>query len=91
MFPSFDVFCQVMDQTTSDFECLVVHNNSKSNKLEDQVFWYKASKHEPFKLGAQAYWDLCEDSDSESADGDPEEEKMMRASNRGPVVSVIKS
>ena len=41
MFPSFEVFCQVMDQCTENYECLVIHNNAKSNKLEDQVYWYK--------------------------------------------------
>jgi hypothetical protein len=46
MFPSFEVFCQVMDQsTTNDFECLVFSQNAKSSKLEDQVFWYKAEDH----------------------------------------------
>ena len=39
---TFEMFCQVMDQCTENFECLVVNNNAKSNKLEDQVFWYKA-------------------------------------------------
>ena len=57
MFPTFEMFCQVMDQCTEDFECLVINNNAKSNKLEDQVFWYKASEHGDFKLGAQEYWD----------------------------------
>ena len=38
MFPTFESFCQVMDQCTENFECLVVNNNSKSNKLYDQVF-----------------------------------------------------
>ena len=32
----------------------------QSNKLEDQVFWYKASEHDDFKLGAQEYWDYAE-------------------------------
>ena len=32
-----------MDQCTENYECLVVCNNAKSNKLEDQIFWYKAS------------------------------------------------
>jgi hypothetical protein len=57
MFPSFDIFCQVMDQCTEDYECIVVHNNAKSNKLEDQVFWYKASEHEEFRVGAAEYWE----------------------------------
>ncbi len=55
MFPTFEMFCQVMDQCTENFECLVVNNNAKSNKLEDQVFWYKADPHDDFKLGAQEY------------------------------------
>ena len=60
MFPSFEMFCQVMDQCTENYECLVINNNAKSNKLEDQVFWYKAAEHDDFKLGAQEYWDYAE-------------------------------
>ena len=60
MFPSFEMFCQVMDQCTENFECLVINNNAQSNKLEDQVFWYKAPEHDDFKLGAQEYWDYAE-------------------------------
>jgi len=56
MFPSFDIFNQVMDQCTENFECLVINNNSKSNKLEDQVFWYKASPHDDFKIGHPSIW-----------------------------------
>jgi len=59
MFPTFEMFCQVMDQCTENFECIVINNNAKSNKLEDQVFWYKASEHDDFKLGAQEYWDYA--------------------------------
>jgi len=56
MFPSFDIFCTVMDQCTEDYECLVIHNNAKSNKLTDQVFWYKANDHPFFRIGADSYW-----------------------------------
>jgi len=59
MFPTFEMFCQVMDQCTENFECLVINNNAKSNKLEDQVFWYKAADHDDFTLGAQEYWDYA--------------------------------
>ena len=34
MFPTFDIFCQVMDQCTEDYNCLVINNNAKSNKVE---------------------------------------------------------
>jgi hypothetical protein len=58
MFPTFESFCAVMDQTTENYECLVLNNNSKSNKLTDQVFWYKAESHPDFKLGSKEYWEL---------------------------------
>ena len=56
MFPNFDMFCQVMDQCTENFECLVINNNAQSNKLTDQVFWYKADKRPDFKIGSPEYW-----------------------------------
>ena len=56
MFPTFDAFSQVMDQCTQNYECLVVNNNTQSNKLEDMVYWYKAENHQPFKMGAPEFW-----------------------------------
>jgi len=56
MFPTFEIFCQVMDQCTSNFECLVIDNTTKSNKIEDMVFWYRADDHPAFKLGAPEFW-----------------------------------
>jgi hypothetical protein len=58
MFPTFESFCQVMDQCTENYECLVINNNSKSNKLHDQVFWYKADSHGDFRLGSKEFWEL---------------------------------
>lgn len=72
MFPTFEVFCQVMDQCTENYECLVIHNNSKSNKLEDQVFWYKAEKHEPFTIGHPSFWKYH----VENFDGDNEDDEL---------------
>ena len=60
MFPTFEAFCSVMDQTTNNFECLVIDNTSKSNKLEDICFWYKADSHEPFRLCSDAAWKFSE-------------------------------
>jgi len=56
MFPSFEMFCQFMDQCTENYECLVICNSSNSNKLEDQVFWYKASDHPQFHMCADSLW-----------------------------------
>ena len=56
MFPTFQMFCQFMDQCTENYECLVVCNGIQSNRLEDQVFWYKAREHPPFKLCDESLW-----------------------------------
>ena len=45
-----------MDQCTENYECLVINNNAKSNKLEDQVFWYKADMHKDFTVGSSSFW-----------------------------------
>jgi len=58
MFPDFKTFCSVMDQCTENYECLVINNSVKSNKIEDLVFWYKADSHENFKLGAPIFWNM---------------------------------
>jgi hypothetical protein len=39
-----------MDSCTEDFGCIVIHNGSKSNKLEDNVYWYKADNHSDFRV-----------------------------------------
>jgi hypothetical protein len=62
MFPNFEMFCQVMDQCTENYECLVIHNNAKSNKLTDQVFWYKAEPRDNVRLGSQQFWDFDRES-----------------------------
>jgi hypothetical protein len=56
MFPTFEMFCTFMDQCTENFECLVICNNVNSNKLEDQVFWYKAAEHPPFRMCDSSLW-----------------------------------
>jgi hypothetical protein len=76
MFPTFEVFNSVMDQCTENFECLVIHNNAKSNKLEDQVFWYKADAHENFTVGSREFWQMHNQKVAED-DSDEEGEEMF--------------
>lgn len=90
MFPTFESFCQVMDQCTENYECLVINNNAKSNKLQDQIFWYKAQQHGPFKLGSKEFWEISKNlgSDDESEQSyDPNAAK----SGKGPKINVKKS
>ena len=87
MFPTFESFCQVMDQCTENYECLVISNNAKSNKLEDQIFWYKATGHNDFKLGSKEFWDISKDLGSDDEDETFDSTKQ----GKGPRINVKKS
>jgi hypothetical protein len=71
MLPTYEAFCSVLDNTTENYECLVIDNTTKSNKLEDQIFWFKAEERPNFKLGASQFW-LGNDADSSDSDSDEE-------------------
>lgn len=89
MFPTFEAFEQVLDSTTENFECLVVDNNCKSNKLLDSIYWYKAEPHGPFRLGSKEFWELSKDigSDDEDEEYDPSASKAKK----GPRLNVKKA
>jgi hypothetical protein len=91
MFPSFEIFCQVMDACTEDYHCLVINNNAKSNKLEDQVFWYKADSHPEFKIGASEFWKHHNSNYNDGFDTDEEGGDFAAPRKKGPVVDVIKT
>jgi len=90
MFPTLESFCQVMDQCTENYECLVINNNAKSNKLQDQVFWYKADAHNDFRLGSKEFWELSKqlNDDDEDEQYDPNNVKKR---GQGPKIAVKKS
>jgi hypothetical protein len=50
------MFCKVMDQCTENYECLVLDNTVKSNKISDCVFWYKATIRKNFRVGGPSLW-----------------------------------
>lgn len=65
MFKTFDMFCQVMDQCTENYECLVIDISSKSNRLEDQVFWYKAQDVPDYQLCDEHFWQQSQAAEQE--------------------------
>lgn len=89
LFPTFASFEQVMDQCTENYECLVIDNNVKSNKLEDAIFWYKAEARAEFRLGSREYWDLSKDLESDEEEGIGFE-AAMAGSKKGVSVTVKK-
>ena len=60
MFPNQQVFNSVLDQVTEGWGVLVIHNSSTSNKIEDQVFWYRGDLHEgeEWRVCLDQFWDM---------------------------------
>lgn len=94
MFPSFEIFCQVMDQCTENFECLVIDNTTKSNKIEDMVYWYKADDHPHFKIGAPSFWEYHSNNVGYSGginNNEPDLAEVAKQKKKGPIISVKKN
>jgi hypothetical protein len=90
MFPTFEMFCQFMDMCTENYECLVICNGVQSNKLEDQVFWYKASEHPPFRMCDDSAWADNKPFTSSMLGGQEFSPEAMRKKNAGPWINVKK-
>lgn len=56
IFPTFNMFCDALDDLTQNYHCMVIKNRVLSNRIEDVVFWYKARIHKPFRIGTQEWW-----------------------------------
>ena len=89
MFQNFEIFCQVMDQCTENYECLVIDNTTKSNKLEDNVFWYKALTHEPFKICNQQFWEMSKNMNENDENEENYDPSCFR--KKKPVINVKKT
>lgn len=48
---TFKEFCDILDQCTQDYGCLVIKLGSK------QFFWYKAEKRDNFRVGSSKLWE----------------------------------
>ena len=92
IFPTFDSFNEVMNQCTENYECLVLDNTSKSNKIEDVVFWYKAKIGRKFRMGSPALWDHHKRNYNPKHDSaQPAEQKDLKKKSKTPVVTVVKT
>lgn len=59
--PDFSTFCQLMDQLTGEYQCLVISNMGSTNNLEECVFFYKADRVDNLTFGCNEYWNFHED------------------------------
>lgn len=93
MFPTLESFSSIMDQTTENYECLVINNNAKSNKLTDQIFWYKAMQNvPPFKIGSKEFWEMSKsiEDDDDVETYDPSKVKKKNSSQQITVNKVLR-
>ncbi len=56
IFPHKETFREVMNSCTEGFDCMVLDNTSRSNKISDCVFWYRAKPDRKFKIGNKNLW-----------------------------------
>jgi hypothetical protein len=56
VFPTRELFERTMDGCTEDYNSLIIDNTTHSNRLEDQVFFYKAEPHDDFKMFSDVIW-----------------------------------
>ena len=79
VFPTFHSFNKIMMDCTEDFGCLVMNNRSRSCKIKDSVYYYKAKDRGAYKFGSRAYWlhhfmHYREEDDEEELTPDPFEQ-----------------
>ena len=46
-----------MNSCTEGYDCLVLDNTSRSNKITDCVYWYRAKPDRKFKIGSKQLWE----------------------------------
>lgn len=94
IFPTFEIFCTCMDALTDGFGCIVIDNTSRSNKLEDNVFWYMAEDHPDFTVGSKEFWMIHNQNVADECDDEQEEElfdvNAFRKKKTGPMINVKK-
>ena len=66
-----------------------VSQKQELDQLRDQIFWYKADSHPPFKLGSKEFWEYSKELDSD--DDAPYDPNNSRKRNAGPTISVKKA
>lgn len=58
---SYSNFCDLMDQLTGDFTCLIFKKRSQSNELDECIFWYRTVVLKPWKFGCKEYRSWAKD------------------------------
>lgn len=54
--PTFAAFDAIMRYFTQNNGCIVLDNTCLSDNISDCIYWYKAKKRPPYKVGSKGYW-----------------------------------
>jgi hypothetical protein len=61
VFNTYEDFAATLDRCTQNFEALVLDNTQSSTKIEDCIFWHKATLELPsFKIGKKIFFTLSD-------------------------------
>ena len=82
MFPNYQMFEDVFSALTTDYSCMVIDNTVTSNKLEDQIFWFKADIRENFRVGSKEFWMAQEQYGANEQDDDEDDQFDLEEFNK---------
>lgn len=72
-FAKFSHFKETFEKCTSNYECLVLDNTSKSTNIEDCVYYYKGKPNREYKIGSKELWDYLDSRYQHNDDDDDDE------------------
>jgi hypothetical protein len=88
IFPHLDTFKEVMNACTEGYDCLVLDNTSRSNKITDCVFWYRAKPDRKFKIGSKELWSFHRKNYSKENEDEIDQSKLKKS--KMPSVNIKK-
>jgi hypothetical protein len=89
MFDKVADFKRVLSACTNDYGCLVLDNTSRSDRIQDSVFWYKAKVGHEFKIAEKMWpiWDRQVKKDEEEEEKEfakPRQKSDIIVKKKGP-------
>jgi hypothetical protein len=90
-FKKFSHFQEAFSECTNNYECLVLDNTSRSTRVEDCVFYYKATPDRDYKLGSRDLWAYLNSRYREDDDDDDEGERVQSSIviKKAPMVRIV--
>jgi len=92
-FKKFAQFQVAFNACTNNYQCIVLDNTSKSTRVEDCVFHYKATPNRKYKLGSKELWNYLDSRYKENFDDDDDELEDPSSSalivKKGPMIKIL--